>query len=174
MEATIIDEQYKEGKELIDYLTSKKEVTFQTYAENNFRKNLLLSSASYFEAEITSIILSFAKKCSSNNEKLENLIKQKVINRQYHTYFDWENGSNANKFFSLFGNSFKQEMEYKIKQDNDLREGIISFMQIGLERNKMVHQNFAEIVIEKTAEEVYEMYKKAKRFIEVLKEQLLN
>ena len=38
----------------------------------------------------------------------------------------------------------------------------------------MVHQNFAEIVIDKTAEEIYKLYKSSMYFIETIKNELIK
>ena len=127
----------------------------------------------FFEKEISDTVIEFAKTHTNNNELVIAIIKQKAVSRQYHTYFSWES-VNANLFFSLFGETFKNRMREKVNNDKKLDEAIKSFLAIGLERNKMVHQNFAEIVIDKTAEEIYELYKKAMYFIETIKIELIK
>lgn len=169
---TIIDQQYKNGNSLVDYLRSQQQLTFYNEAENNFRKNILLSAASFFEKEICETIIEFAKSHTHNNELVISIIKQKAVSRQYHTYFDWEKG-NANKFFSLFGDDFKNKMITKVRQHEKLETSIKAFLEIGQERNKMVHQNFAEIVIDKTAEEIYKLYQIALLFIDTIKQELI-
>lgn len=171
---TIIDQQYESGADLVDYLRSQQQVSFYTEAENNFRKTILLSAASYFEKEITDAVIEFAKSHSNNNELIVAIIKQKAVSRQYHTYFDWETAKNANKFFSLFGEEFKTIMTTRVKEDEKLNSSIKAFLEIGQERNKMVHQNFAEIVIDKTAEEIYTLYKEAILFINTIKKELIK
>lgn len=169
---TIIDRQYINGNSLVDYLKSQQQLSYFSEAENNFRKNILLSAASYFENEITEIIIEFAKVHSNNDDLVISIIKQKAVNRQYHTYFKWDDSKNGNSFFSLFGDDFKNKMSDKFKKDPDFEESIKAFYQIGQERNKMVHQNFAEIVIDKTAEEIYKLYQNSLLFIETLKKEL--
>lgn len=171
---TIIDQQYLSGNSLVDYLRDQQQLSFYNEAENNFRKTILLSAASFFEKEISETVIEFAKSHTDNNELIISIIKQKAVSRQYHTYFDWENATNANKFFSLFGEDFKSKMTQKVKDDKKLEDAIKAFLEIGQERNKMVHQNFAEIVIDKTAEEIYSLYKTSLYFIHIIKNELIK
>ncbi len=171
---TIIDQQYINGNSLVDYLKSQQQLSYYTEAENNFRKNILLSAASYFENEITETVIEFAKVHSDNDDLIISIIKQKAVSRQYHTYFQWDGSKNANSFFSLFGDEFKNKMSKKVKDEPKLEESIKAFYQIGQERNKMVHQNFAEIVIDKTAEEIYKLYQSSLLFLETIKKELIK
>lgn len=134
---------------------------------------MLLSAASFFEKEISDTLVKFASSHTGDNELIISIIKQKAISRQYHTYFDWDSGKNANKFFSLFGNRFKESMVDKVRADERLDSAIKSFLEIGQERNKMVHQNFAEVVIDKTAEEIFKLYESSLYFIETVKRELI-
>jgi RiboL-PSP-HEPN len=171
---TIVDQQYKSGYSLIEYLRNQKELTFSTEAENNFKKIILLSAASYFEKEISETVIDFASTHTNNNSQLVSFIRQKAVNRQYHTYFDWNTASNANSFFALFGEDFKKKMSQKVKDTKKLDSAIKAFLLLGQERNKVVHQNFAEITIEKTSNEIYQLYQDANIFIETLKEELVG
>ena len=171
---TIIDQQYVNGNSLVDYLKSQQQLSFYDEAENNFRKTILLSAASYFEKEITETVIQFACSHSDNNELIVSIIKQKAVTRQYHTYFDWDTATNANKFFTLFGDDFKNKMIKNVKENVDLANSIKAFLEIGRERNKMVHQNFAEIVIDKTAEEIYKLYQTSLLFIKTIKKELIK
>jgi hypothetical protein len=170
---TIIDLQYKSGNTLVDYLKNQQELTFYSEAENNFRKTILLSSASFFEKEISETVIQFAESHTNNNQLIISLIKQKAISRQYHTYFNWDS-ANANTFFGLFGDEFKIKMIKKVKEDDDLDKAIKAFIEIGRERNKMVHQNFAEIIIDKTATEIYNLYQNSLYFISTIKSELIK
>ena len=170
---TIIDQQYKSGNALVDYLKVQQQLTFYTEAENGFRKTILLSAASFFEKEISDTVIEFAKTHTNNNELIIAIIKQKAVSRQYHTYFNWDS-ANANTFFTIFGDEFKGRMVTKVKNDERLDKAIKAFLEIGRERNKMVHQNFAEIVIDKTADEIYTLYQMAIYFIDVIKQELIK
>lgn len=170
---SIIDQQYESGNLLVDYLKNQQQLTFYNEAENNFRKTILLAAASFFEKEITETVIEFAKSHSGNDDLIVSIIKQKAVSRQYHTYFNWEK-SNANTFFGLFGEDFKNRMAQKVKIDTKLDESIKAFLEIGNERNKMVHQNFAEVVIDKTAEEIYKLYQTALYFIDTIRKELIT
>nr|QNO47658.1 beta-galactosidase [Methanosarcinales archaeon ANME-2c ERB4] len=45
----IVGTRYKEFKEMIDYLETNKEISLKIVADDNLKKVLLLSAASYFE-----------------------------------------------------------------------------------------------------------------------------
>lgn len=173
-ETTIIDQQYENGSLLVEFLKEQHQLTFYTEAENNFRKTILLSAASFFEKEISDTIINFAKSHTNDNDLIVSFIKQKAVSRQYHTYFDWEKATNANKFFGMFGEDFKSRMTQQVKEDGNLNDSIRSFLEIGQERNKMVHQNFAEIVIDKTADEIYKLYQSSLLFINTIKKELIG
>ena len=93
--------------------------------------------------------------------------------RQYHTYFDWDE-KNANKFFSLFGSDFKDKISKKVEADEELTNSIIAFLELGSIRNKLAHLNFANYPLDKTADEIYNLYKNAKTFVDFLRFVLLD
>lgn len=164
---TLIDNLYSENAELIKYLESNREISFQTNVDNLFRKILLLSVASYFETEIRDILLDFFQEQANRSSLTINFIKSKAIERQYHTYFSWKESS-ANSFFALFGDEFRDFMKAEVKKDKILDESIKTFIKLGKSRNELVHGNFASYQLQSTANEIYEDYKKAISFIELL------
>ncbi|MDI6797732.1 MAG: HEPN domain-containing protein, partial [Desulfatibacillaceae bacterium] len=107
------------------------------------------------------------------NPLVTSFFKNKAVNRQYHTWFDWE-ANNANKFFSLFGSKFKDFMKYKVNNDSKLSDSISAFLELGNYRNQLVHQDFSSFPLEKTSKEIYQLYFKAfcfvNRFPELIKE----
>ncbi|WP_445637404.1 RiboL-PSP-HEPN domain-containing protein [Nostoc sp. DSM 114161] len=167
---SIVDRIYQDNLDILKFLEEKKELSFMGQFNTVFTKTLLLSAASYFEHEICRIVQTFIEYKTENDECIVSIVKQKAIERQYHTYFDWK-GRNANSFFSLFGKTFKDERAKEVKEDPDLDSAIIAFLQLGYERNKLVHQNFADCTLEKTAEEVYKLYQQATLFIDFLERQ---
>lgn len=54
----------------------------------------------------------------------------------------------------------------RIKGDEELKESMQAFLEIGNERNKLVHQNYAAFPMEKTLEEIYKLYQCAFKFVE--------
>ena len=167
----IVGTRYKEFKEMIDYLETNKEISLKIVADDNLKKVLLLSAASYFEDEIKDIILSFVEKNSDDNLMIKSFVKNKAVERQYHTYFDWGT-RNANRFFSLFGDEFKNQAKGDVKDNSELEKSIRDFLEIGNLRNELVHGNFAVSHIEKTVEEIYELYRSAHQFIDYLSSKL--
>ena len=81
------------------------------------------------------------------------------------TWFDWEK-KNANSFFGLFGVAFRDRMKAVVAEDNELESSIRSFLEVGRERNRLVHQDFASFSLEKTSEEIYALYSAAMKFVE--------
>lgn len=171
METTIIDRLYEENKSLVDFLEQRGESSLRSNADNHFRKVLLLSAASFFESSIKENLIQFFEGQFSDGEVIIEFIRHKAIERQYHTYFDWSR-RNANSFFALFGSDFKDFMSEEIKSDPRLESAIAAFMEIGEVRNQLVHQNFAVYPIEKTMDEIYELYRSVVNFVNLFPEKL--
>lgn len=171
MDGAIIDTLYQEFKGIAELLERGGEISLRSAADNTFRKVLLLSAASFFEDRITTEIVSFCTERAGRDEMVASFVKNKAISRQYHTLFDWDK-RNANKFFGLFGEGFLEFMKAEVDGSEDLRTAIEAFLVIGDERNRLVHTNFAALVMEKTADEIYQLYQQALRFVVGLSETL--
>lgn len=171
MTETIVDSIYSQHKSLIELLDERGEISLRSDVDSQFRKILLLSAASYFETEIRRHLLEFVTDRSSGDLKLVGLVKAKAIERQYHTYFQWS-GKNANTFFALFGREFRERMVAVVNADEDLRDSIQKFLELGNLRNELVHENFANFPLEKTSAEIYELYTRALVFVESLSDHL--
>ena len=167
----MIDRLHDEHQELITYLLSAGEISLLNNADTTFRKALILSTASFFEVQIRNCLIDFFTEKSGNDETSMSFLRNKAIERQYHTYFNWRD-KNANSFFGLFGNGFREFMKIEVKNDKELEASIKSFLELGELRNLLVHQNYAEYPIEKTQEEIFEMYKKAVVFVRILPSKL--
>lgn len=171
MAMTIVDRLYKDFREIISYLEKEGEISFRSNVDENFRKSLLLAAASYFEERIVEDLIDFF--ITNSHELGVEFIKNKAIKRQYHTFFNWD-GNNANQFFSLFGTQFKTFMNTEVANDENLELGIKAFLEIGRERNRLVHQNFGAFYLEKTADEIYQLYNQALNFVNALPNKFLN
>jgi hypothetical protein len=91
---------------------------------------------------------------------------------------------NANKFFKLFGDNFKAQIDIQLKASNtetqaekEAREKNVSsmeaFIEIGHLRNILVHSNFADYNYDqKTTDEIFQLFQKAEPFIEYLQQKL--
>ena len=166
----IVESLFRDTKELECFLISNNELSLRVLVDSNFRKSILLASASYFERQVTDLISEYAQSCT-NDEKIIFFIKNKVLSRQYHTLFNW-NDKNCNSFLGLFGDEFKKQFGAKVFKDDQLDKAIKDFLEIGRERNRLVHQNFGSYSLEKTADEIHELHLSAKIFLIHLKEEL--
>jgi RiboL-PSP-HEPN len=164
---TQIDGLYEDAKAIITTLESGPEISLQVSAGDHFRKVLLLASASYFEHQVCDCVLQFVRERSGGSTLVENFVRNKAIGRQYHTWFNWTD-NNANQFFGLFGSEFRTEMIKRVKDSEGLRASVQAFLELGNERNKLIHQDYATFPLEKTLEEIFALYRRALVFVEQL------
>lgn len=160
-----VDKLYQDLDTVITYLQENEETSLAATTNENARKVLLLAAASSFENLVVEGVLRFIRESSGSNLVLVEFVQNKALKRQYHTLFDWDK-PNANRFFSLFGEDFKKYMIDALNNDPPLEEGMKAFMEIGRERNRLVHQDFATYTLEKTTQEIYARYKQALYFVE--------
>lgn len=164
---TAVDRLYEEASAVIRALQQSPEVSLQVTAGDHFRKALLLAAASYFEHRVCGCVLDFVRDRSGGSQLVESFVRNKAIARQYHTWFKWDD-SNANQFFGLFGSEFRSSMVTRVKDSDDLRTSVCAFLEVGNERNKLVHQDYATFPMEKTLDEIYKLYRTALGFVESL------
>ena len=164
-DARAIDALIRRHEEIRAFFQERQEISLRDYTDSEFRKTLVVSTASFFEQQITDAVGRLA--ASTNSVQVESLIWKKAISRQYHSYFQWE-GKNANSFLSLFGSEFKTEVADEIKYDSQLKEGCESFLWLGKERNRLVHQNFASAPVDYTLQEIQSSFRKALAFVAYL------
>ena len=162
---TVIDGLYEDATGVIRTLEQGAEISLRVAAGDHFRKVLLLAAASYFEHRVCDWVQEFVRERSGGSVLVTNFVRNKAIARQYHTWFTWE-AKNANTFFALFGSEFRSEMSNRVKASGDLRAGVEAFLELGSERNKLIHQNYATFPLEKTLDEIYTLYRSALTFVE--------
>lgn len=166
--STPIQKFIEDYNDLQKILIGNGEISSSITVNEHYRKIFLLSCASFYETEIIEIIREFVFRNSKDNRVFE-LLNKKAIQRQYHTYFNWDQTNNINQFLGCFGEEFKIKISSEIKNDENLSQYVKAFLIIGSERNKMVHGNFLEYKLEKTFEEIIQLHNDAKQFIEYLK-----
>jgi len=164
---TVVDRLYEETTAIVKTLEQSAEVSLQVTAGDHFRKALLLAAASYFEHRVCGIVLEFVRERAGGSVLVECFVQNKAITRQYYTWFQWDS-HNANQFFALFGSEFRSEMGNRVKASDDLRAAIRAFLEVGNERNKLVHQNYATFPLDKTLDEIYALFRNALTFVEQL------
>jgi len=162
-----VDRIYDDFKAMSAVLEPAREISLRTSIDDLFRKALLLAAASWFEHAVTETIVQIAQELSNQSSVLVNFLRNKAISRQFHTYFNWEK-ANATQFFGLFGEDFKNHMREQVAGDPTLEEAIKAFVEIGGERNRMVHEDYGAYSLEKTSDEIYSMYQRALPFVEGL------
>ena len=166
--ATAVDKLNDDFTRLVKLLKGsgdKESYSLLNFADGNFKKALLLAAASYFEKRLGDHVRGLYKEFLDPDHPLASLIEKKAIARQYHTWFDWK-ATNANNFFSLFGDDFKTYAKSKVGSDASLELSIRNFLEIGWERNRLVHQDFASFNMEKTSSDIYDSYSSANEFVE--------
>lgn len=161
---TPVDRLYSESSSIIRSLQGS-EPSLAIAAGDTLRKGLLLAAASHFEHLITSVVIQYAMERSNADIHLVQFVQNKAVTRQYHTWFAWGE-NNANHFFSLFGSQFREAMTQKVKADDALRDAIRAFMQLGSERNRLVHEDFASFPLEKTLDEIFALFQQALPFVD--------
>jgi hypothetical protein len=168
---SVIDALYEQNRLALSFLYASGEVSLASDLDNKLKKHLIMAAASYFESEVRELIENFAQASSNGNAAVVSLIKNKALERQYHTYFDWEK-RNANKFFAHFGEPFNGQCRAEVRDKEGLTDAVSAFLELGEMRNKLAHLNFAIFPIDKTSDEVYALYKRACAFVEYLSESL--
>lgn len=164
MEPSIVDRLHADFLALSEVLGNKVEPSLMVTADDCFRKALLLSAASLFETAILDAIQRFVAEATGGNKCVLEFVRRKGLTRQYHTLFDWDK-RHAGPFFSLFGEEFKAAVDARTKTDEQFVRSVAAFLEIGRERNRVVHQNFGHVTLEKTAGEIYELYVLAAAFV---------
>lgn len=168
---TAVDDFFQKINNLLAITDKEKEASLHVWASDYLTRSLILVTANYFENAFMETLGIFLDRQSSS--PLVKAFMQKSIERKYFTYFDWNNpNGNANNFFSLFGEDFKNKACADVKARQDLKEGIKSFIELGYTRNSLVHKKPDEVSLTKTALEYYELYKKALVFIDYVQQEL--
>lgn len=162
MATGIVDRLYEDFSSLREFLADNKGVQLLPTIEENFPKTMLLAAASHFEQRLSRTVEELVIGETEEGHVLVWLVKNKAISRQYHTWFDWD-ARNANRFFRMFGRDFGRRAAEWVDADPELGRSVSDFLEIGRERNRLIHMDFAG---EKTALEVYELYKSAGAFVE--------
>jgi hypothetical protein len=179
---TAVDVLRDEYSSIVRFLNESHQPSLSSDLNKYFKKVLILSAASYFEHEIQNILIQFISATSNENIKIISFLKKKAIGMQYHTYFTWgekseptKPGKNANTFFSMFGDDFRQECEEDVKINLELDKQVKAFLEIGHLRNILVHSNFASINFDtKTTDEIFTLYEDALNFVNYIRAKLVS
>ncbi len=171
MAASDVERIHSEFTQLLEFLTESNEISLRAATDDSFRKVLILSAASYFEHRLTNAVAAFVDEVTSSDRLVGALVQNKAINRQFHTWFRWDDKS-ANQFFGMFGEQFKAHMKALVKASPELEKSIRAFLEVGQQRNRLAHQNFASFALEKTSDEIFTLYKEALPFVDKVGDEL--
>ena len=164
-----IEELWNDHRELVAYLQSDNQLQLSSRVEDAFSKTLIIAAASYFEVQLTQIIIDLYFEMTQGAEILVSFVRKQAIGRRFAQLFNWgdetQSSQNANSFYRLFGSDFSDHMKQKIQDDRALDESVKAFLEIGNLRNQMVHGNYADFKLNKTVEDVYVLYKTASTFL---------
>lgn len=172
MTDSYIESFYSTHRDLIDFLLANGQPTFAADASDNFRRSLVLAITSSFEHDISEIVRSLPARHANGNPFLTELVVQKAVTRQYHTYFEWDK-PNANKFFSMFGPAYKAVSQKKFSDDPNFRASVLSFLSLGETRNRMVHQNYLQFSLDLSPDDIILKFRQAKCFVDYIRQSLL-
>jgi hypothetical protein len=173
MAGTVVDKLHEDNSAILNRLLEGNEISMAADLDNKLKKVLVMAAASYFESEIRSVIETFVTAAANGNVAVVSFVKIKAIERQFHTLFSWKE-RNANTFFSAFGEEFSKSCRVAVSADSALADSIAAFLEIGETRNKLAHLNFASFPVEKTAQEIYDLYRKALPFLDYLRTRLVE
>ena len=162
-ELSAVDRLYSDFSLMLEQIDDA-EVSLLNSAEEIFQKSLYVAIGSYFEQRITNYILEFMSKASGDNALVTEFVRIKGVTRQYHTFFDWDR-ANANGFFGMFGQEFKDYMVEYVKDNAEYGDAIRAFLEVGNVRNEVAH-DFGSVNLTKTVSEIYDRYKQALVFVE--------
>jgi DNA-binding SARP family transcriptional activator len=162
-----IEKMVKEYRQLHKSLIEEKKVRQADFITDIIRKHLIISCASHLETVVQKLMSKLVKS-NTANQMIHNLVQRKVIDRQYHTYFEWTS-KNANKFHALFGDSFKCAIEQQIS-NKSLKEAVRAFIELGNLRNQLAHENYIEYQLQNTVDEILDLYKQAKQYVKLVSE----
>ena len=164
-----IDELWNDHRELVTHLQSDNQLGLISRVQDSFTKTLLIAAASHFEVKFTTNIFELYVEMTQGAEMLAQFVRKQAIGRRFAQLFQWGDETrshpNANYFFRLFGPEFADYMSRKVKDDQRLDDSVKAFLEIGNLRNQMVHGNYAEFQLDKTVDEVYELYQTATNFV---------
>ena len=169
MSPTIVEIRFAEYKALLKVLYDGNEISMANSAEEDFRKVLTVSAASYFEKLIVHTLNEIAG--SVSDRRMGEALKNTTFRREkFSSLFTWGE-SNVGGFVKIFGQQFKEHF-LKTLAEPSLKDGMRAFLKLGEQRNYLVHNDFASSTTDQTLDEVFMQYPSARQFVDHLCEQL--
>lgn len=159
-----IDGLISDHERLLQHLLDTGETSYHATLESTIPKVFLIAAASWMEDQVKQILLDFFKETTHSNEATQAFIRRTVIDRGFHTLFDWDARS-PSRFFANFGEEVKKTSADLYKNDAGYAAECSAFLELGDLRNQVVHRNYASFTLEKTSGEVGDLYRLANKFV---------
>ncbi len=170
MDNSVVDVRVAEHRSLLAFLIEHGQVSMANDVENDFRKVLVISAASFFEKRIVDALHTFANLAEAR--RMGEVLKNTTFKREkYSGLFQWD-GNNVNGFLRLFGLDFMKDLSKEIAADACLQEGMRAFLKLGDQRNRLIHNDFADLSSDQTVDEIYATYETGRAFIDYLCDRL--
>lgn len=170
-----VESEYLKAKEVYSLLIEIKQISLAQQVADGYAKSFLLAAASKFESEIKKLVLDWIKNRTGNCPNVEAFIQISILDRGYAKLFSWnDGGKGVNTFLKLFGDEFCACAKAQIKDDVNVESGACAFIEIGQQRNKLVHNDFSSFNVIFTIDESYKKYQNAIIFISFLRSCLIQ
>jgi len=133
---------------------------------------MVLAAGNWLERKTTQELLEFTK-AVSDSEALVELVKRRVLDRQFHTLFDWKTGT-VSTFVSLFGSPTKSLVDAALRSNASLEQASRDFMALVHQRNLLAHDGAISEEPQFTANQVRSMFYNAASWVSWMGETLIN
>lgn len=129
--------------------------------ELTYPKVLLLASASFLEVATVEAVSQLFHR--PEIPELRVFVERRSLKHNFHSLFNWTTPT-ANGFFAFFGSDCKDRFTARKKVDAEFKAAVDAFLEIGSLRNQLVHNNYAEFTLEKTAGDIRDLHRTASKF----------
>lgn len=154
---------FDERNEIAALLERVIEPSLLNVYQTDLPKVMIVAAASSFEKEVLRHIEEFYKE-TTRHESAATFVMKKGLHRQYHQLFGW-NDNNVNVFTNFFGPGCTKNFKQQLNIHEWLETSMKDFLQLGRERNELVHGDFATHSLSLTPSEVQAKYESACRFV---------
>lgn len=164
----LIEDMFHSCVTELDELKGRSELSSYLNMSQLLTKSLLLSCASFYEAEIVSTVKDVLRS-GRLNESVSDFLERTAVEGQFYKWFDFRGAKNTNPFLSKFGSDFKDKMRAVIekKEMRQIAEG--DFLELCKRRNESVHRNYAAYSLDLTLDEIHFKHKSAMSYIRIVR-----
>ncbi len=115
------------------------DATILVSTRSAFAKAMVLAAGNWLERRTVCALLDFANRASSE-ETLVLFVRAGVLDRRFHTLFDWKSGK-VNSFLRKFGTDFRDRVQEASEENGDVLSASLDFMALVAERNALAHSS---------------------------------